>query len=122
MENIEEIATAVSTCIGILATISGLVIPLVKNVKAKNKLTALNKFASVLQNLISDAECFSNFTGEEKKEYVLTKANRYAIENKIDFDEEAISAKIEELIDLSKKVNAKTTMDSSTDKNLNLLI
>lgn len=122
MDDIKEIATVVSTCIGIIATISGLVIPLVKNVKAKHKLTALNKFASVLQNLISDAECFTNFTGAEKKEYVLTKANRYAIENKMDFDEEAISAKIEELVDLSKKVNAKPTGDNATDKNLNLLI
>ena len=47
--------------------------------------------------------------GEEKKEYVMTKANRYAIENGIAFDETAVSDKVEELIALSKEVNAKDT-------------
>ena len=56
-------------------------------------------------SLIIDAEAFVNYSGAEKKEYVLTKANRFAIENKIPFNETELSDKIEELIILSKEVN-----------------
>ena len=84
---------------------TGFLIPLVKNVKAKNKLVALNKLTSTLQTLIIEAEEFTNFTGTEKKEYVMTKANRYAIKNKIPFDEQLVSDKVEDLVALSKEVN-----------------
>ena len=51
------------------------------------------------------AEQFTNYSGEEKKEYVMTRVNQFALENKIKFDSEAVNEKIEELIGLSKKVN-----------------
>ena len=105
MENIKEIITIASACLGLIATITGFLIPLVKNVKAKNKLTALNKLTTTLQAFIVDAETFTNFTGAEKKEYVMTKVNRYAMENKIPYDEQAVSDKVEEIVALSKEVN-----------------
>ena len=55
-----------------------------------------------------------SYSGEEKKEYVMTKANRYAIENGIAFDEEAVSAKVEELISLTRQVNARGDGKSET--------
>ena len=112
MENIKEIITIASACLGLIATITGFLIPLVKNVKAKNKLTALNKLSTTLQAFIVDAETFTNFTGAEKKEYVMTKANRYAIENKIPYDEQAVSDKVEEIVALSKEVNKRGTVST----------
>ena len=113
MENIKEIITIASACLGIIATITGFLIPLVKNVKAKNKLTALNKLSTTLQSLVVDAEAFTNFTGAEKKEYVMTKANRYAIENNIPYYESDVSEKIEEMVALSKEVNKRGTKSTA---------
>lgn len=118
MENIKEIITIASACLGLLATITGFLIPLVKNVKAKNKLTALNKLSATLQALIIDAETFANFTGAEKKEYVMTKANRYAIEHKLPYDEQAVSEKVEDLVALSKEVNKRDAVPVSKQENV----
>lgn len=109
MSRFKEIITIVSACLGLLATVTGFLIPLVKNVKAKNRLSAINKLTVTLQSLVVDAEKFADFTGAEKKEYVMTKINRYAIENKIPYDEKAVSEKIEELVALSKEVNKRET-------------
>lgn len=105
MEKIEQIIIIAANGLGLLATFTGFLIPLIKNVKAKNKLVAINKLTSTLQTLIIEAEEFTNFTGTEKKEYVMTKANRYAIKNKIPFDEQLVSDKVEDLVALSKEVN-----------------
>jgi len=118
MENIKEIITIASACLGLLATATGFLIPLVKNVKAKNKLAALNKLSATLQTFIVDAETFTNFTGAEKKQYVMTKANRYAIENKIPYDEQAVSDKVEDLVALSKEVNKRDTVTPSKQDNV----
>lgn len=118
MENIKEIITIASACLGLIATITGFLIPLVKNVKAKNKLTALNKLTTTLQAFIVDAETFTNFTGAEKKEYVMTKVNRYAMENKIPYDEQAVSDKVEEIVSLSKEVNKRDAVPASKRENV----
>ena len=105
MEHLEQIITIASAGVGLLATVTGFLIPLVKNVKAKNRLTALNKLSVLLNSLIVEAEQFANFTGAEKKQYVLTKANRYALENNIPFEESTVDAEIEKIVKLSKNVN-----------------
>lgn len=117
MEYIEKIVTIVSACIGLLATITGFLVPLVKSVKAKNRLVAINKLTTELQTLIIDAEAFVNFSGEEKKEYVMTKANRYAIENKIPYNEADVSQKVEDLVALSKEVNKRETSHTKVIEN-----
>ncbi len=116
MENLEQLITIASAGIGLLATITGFLIPLVKNVKAKNKLLALNQLSTLLKSLIVEAEQFVNFTGEEKKEYVMTKANRYALENKIPFDESIIDGEIEKIVKLSKNVNVHTSKNPTVEK------
>lgn len=107
MENFQELITLVSAILGVVVTATGLLIPLVKNAKAKKRLSAINKLSEVLQKFVIEAEAFTNFTGAEKKEYVMTKANRYAIDNKISYDENAVSEKVEDLVALSKQVNNK---------------
>lgn len=118
MENLEQMITVVSASLGLIATVTGFLIPLVKNVKAKNKLTALNQLSTLLKSLIMEAEKFSNFTGEEKKQYVMTKANRYALENNIPFDESTVGDEIEKLIDLSKNVNNGSLQNEVEEKSI----
>lgn len=119
MDNVKEIITIVSAVVGILITITSFLIPLVKNSKAKKQLTAVNQIAGVLQNLVIEAEKFVNYSGEEKKQYVMTLANRYALENNLPYDEDYISAKIEELVSLSKQVNSKTTTNTQQQSSCN---
>lgn len=116
MENLEQIITVASAALGLLAAITGFLIPLVKNVKAKNKLIALNQLSAFLKSLIVEAEQFSNFTGAEKKEYVLTKANRYALENNIPFDESTVETEIEKMVKLTKNVNVRSSQSPAVDK------
>lgn len=114
MEHIERIITIVSACLGLIATAIGFLIPLVKNVKTKNRLSAVKKLTDTLHSLIIEAETFVNFSGAEKKEYVMTKANRYAIDNKIPYNEADVSEKIEDLISISKEVNKRESTPASS--------
>lgn len=107
MSQIEEIITIISAALGLIITITGFLIPLVKSTKAKKSLIAVNKLTGALQNMVIEAEKFVNYSGEEKKQYVMTKAYKYAVENKIPYDENAVSEKIEDLVALSKQVNVK---------------
>lgn len=108
MNQIEEIITIISAALGLIITITGFWIPLIKSTKAKKSLIAVNKLTGALQNMVIEAEKFVNYSGEEKKQYVMTKAYKYAVENKIPYDENAVSEKIEDLVALSKQVNVKT--------------
>ncbi len=83
-----------------------------KNKKKKVQAENWNKIAKAAQVYVTDAEQFLNFAGSEKKEWVLTKINQYAIEKKIQFDARQASALIEDIVQLSKKVNGR-------DKDLN---
>ena len=96
--------------ISLLGTIVGLIFALLaylRNAKAKKSLQCEVKITNALIPYMSDAERFTAFTGEQKKVYVMTKANQFAIDNKIKFNAEKISAKVEELLLLTKHVNSK---------------
>lgn len=105
MQNINEIIAVASAALGFLATLAGLIVPLVKNVKAKKHLAALAKITSALKNFIVDAEQFTNYTGEEKKQFVLTRVSRYAQQNNLPFDEQEADDQLEEMVALTKSVN-----------------
>ena len=119
MENIKELITIASACFGFIATLTGFLIPLVKNVKAKNKLKSLNKLSVALQAFVVEAEQRVNFTGEEKKQFVLTKANRYALDNKIPFNEQSVDGEIESLVALSKSVNKRGALPAAENVSVN---
>lgn len=105
MEAIKEIIIIASFVVGLITTATGFLIPLVKNRKAKKALEALNSIAGQIQPLVVEAERFVNYTGAEKKQFVLTKINDFAIKNKIPFDETATSNLIEEIVATTKQVN-----------------
>ena len=57
---------------------------------------------------IREAEKFTAYSGAEKKAFVMTKANQFALKNNLAFYEEQVSEKVEELVTLTKQVNIKT--------------
>ena len=97
MDKIKIIISLLATTLSLLFTTS---LSLFKFINSKK----LNK---KIIDLIKIAKEFTNYSGIEKKEYVLTKLNQLSIDNKVNFDIEKASSKIEELISLSKNVNAK---------------
>lgn len=95
----------VSTALGIIITAISFLIPYIKNAKAKKILETAVKIAEAVKPYIVEAEKFTHYTGEEKFNFVITKANQYAIDNKLKFDYEAVSKEIESNVALSKQVN-----------------
>jgi len=85
----------------LLATIFG-----VKGKKDKQETEKKDKtFVQVLQELVMKAEKFLNFSGKEKKAYVIAMAKSKFMELGYDFTEEQIGEKIEDIVALSKSVN-----------------
>lgn len=105
LEKVKLIISLVVSCFSLLLT---LIITLKKIVNNKKILDVLDRIEDVTEEiipLIIEAETFVNYTGEEKKQYVMTKLNQLAIDNGVDFDSNRFSNQIEELIELSNEVN-----------------
>ena len=107
MENLEVILSLIGTSFSLLVACIIFLIKLIKCVRSKKGKQNLDLLLEAVAPIVEVAEGYANFSGEEKKEYVLTKVNQFAIENGITFDTNLISDKIENLITLSKKVNSK---------------
>jgi len=105
MEQIITIISISCTALGFLATAVTFITRFVKSVKERKKAQDLIKLCDALAPFIAQAESFLNYSGKEKKEFVLTKANQFAIENKIVFDTKLVNEKIEELVRLTREVN-----------------
>lgn len=118
MENIELIFSLIGTCIGLIITLVTIIGKYVSSKKAKRLAEQTIEICNAILPYIEQAESYIAYSGQEKKEYVMTKANRYAIEKGIAFDESAISEKVEELLELTKTVNAheKRVKTESSDK------
>lgn len=107
MENVEVVLSLAGTAFSLLITCLIFVVKLVKTVKDKKRMQNCNYLDEAVAPLMEIAESFSNYSGEEKKQFVLTKVNQFAIENGLSFDVKATAEKVEKLIDLSKKINVK---------------
>lgn len=107
MENIQIILSVGGTALGLLITTITFLTKFIKNLKVKKVMDSVIKIGNAVLPFIQKAEEFTAYTGEEKKEYVMTKANQFAIENGIKFDKELVSQKIEELVAMSNNVNVK---------------
>ena len=124
MENLEIIISVAGAALGLLVTTVTFLSKFIKNAKAKKVAENIVKIGNAMIPYIQEAETFLNYSGEEKKQYVMTKANQFAIDNNIPFDAEAVSDKIEELIGLTKQVNVKTgstAVSSSQPAQLNVI-
>lgn len=103
--SIEEIIRIVSLSVSLLITLVGFVITLVKSIKNAIKTKNWDALKSALQGFIAKAEEFSNFSGVEKKEIVLSWASNFCADKGMKFDKDKVDSAIEELVELSKKVN-----------------
>lgn len=96
-----------SVCAGITAVLSFILG--IRKGKYKNLFKGENAkhfVMDILLEAMTTVENFANYTGEEKKEYVMTKVNQYCIENKIEYDAELTETNIEKMIEFSKGVNS----------------
>lgn len=107
MENFELMITLAGTAFSLLITCVVFVIRLIKIWRDKKSFLDDLVLQEAIMPLMELAEKYLNYSGDEKKQFVLTKLNQFALENKIKFNAELISNKIEQLIELSKQVNAK---------------
>ena len=105
MENLELIVSLAGTALSLFIACVLFIVKIIRGYITKKKLKNSYVLLEAVPPLMEIAEQFTNYSGEEKKEYVMTRVNQFALENKIKFDSEAVNEKIEELIGLSKKVN-----------------
>lgn len=105
MENLQVILSVAGTALGLFVTTVTFLSQFIKNAKAKKIAESIVKIGNAMIPFIEKAETFVNYSGEEKKQYVMTMANQFAIDNNIKFDAAAVSDKIEELVALTKQVN-----------------
>ena len=98
MENIELWLSVAGTAVGFAITTNTFLSKFIKSVKAKKIAENAVKIGNAILPYIEQAEKFVSFTGEEKKAYVMTKANQFAIDNGIKFDESKTSEKIDEIV------------------------
>lgn len=105
MENMEWILSLSATILSLLAACVTFLVKLIRSVKVRVKEKGLTTLLDAVESLVELAENLENCSGAEKKEYVLTKVKQYADENKIEFNAEKVTEKIERLIELSKQVN-----------------
>lgn len=117
MENLNIILSIAGTALGLLITTLTFLSKFIKSAKAKKFTEHLAQIGNMILPYIEEAENFVHFTGEEKKQFVMTKANQFAIDNKIKFDCAAVSKKIDELVSLTKKVNANGKKINTTNNN-----
>ena len=105
MKDMEIILSISGTALGFLATAVTFMLKFIKNAKEKRACEQVIKISSAVIPYIEQAESFAHYSGAEKKEYVMTKANQFAITHGITFNAKLVSQKIEELVKLTKEVN-----------------
>ena len=103
--NLEIMLSVLGTFLGFFISILTLILKLCKNKRVRKSTEELLILSEQLYSFIQEAEQFKNYSGIEKKNYVLTRINQFSLENHLQFDSEYISNKLEELITLTKNVN-----------------
>lgn len=88
------------------------IISQVKKRKKENKDITLSYIYDTAMNLIEEAEKFKNYSGVEKKNYVMTRLKQFFGDAMTDSD---FSVIIEDLISLSKRVNINKPFSSAVD-------
>ena len=125
--NISEILTWVVFGLSFLSGLVSILIPYLKTAKAKKNaecavkaLTGMEVIINSIQPLVIRAEQFRNFSGAEKKEWVMTQLRILALEKNLIVDEKLVSDKVEEIVATTNKVNVsidKTVENSNVVKN-----
>lgn len=109
IENFELFLSLAGTIFSLVIACIIFIIKIIKIIKSKKQIMNSALLEEAVPQLMGIAERFCNYSGDEKKEFVMTKINQFAIENGFKFEAETISNKIEEFIKLSKEVNYRKT-------------
>jgi hypothetical protein len=115
MEKLEIILSLSGTGLGLLITAVTFMAKFIKNSKAKKAAESVVEIGNAVLPYIKQAETFINYSGAEKKEYVITKANQFALEHGIRFDAASVAVKVEELVKLTKEVNKREKDNQISD-------
>ena len=107
MENLEYIFSLVGTVLSFLVALLTLVLKLMKVLKDKSITEDREKLVEKLLELVVEAEGMLDYSGKEKKAYVMEKVSEFASREDIEADLEFVSDEIEKLVELSKQVNAR---------------
>lgn len=107
MENSEWILSLAATALSLLVACISFVIKLVKVVREKIKAKKFDELMDSIAPIMELAETHTEYSGADKKAYVLEKVSKYAAENGLIFEAQAVADKIEELVKFSKQVNKK---------------
>ena len=75
--------------------------------KIRKQCSHLIELDQAIIPFIIRAEGFKNFTGEEKKKYVISLARQYAQQNNIKTDYSTISDRIDYFVEFCKQVNVR---------------
>ncbi len=116
MENAEIIISLAGTVISLLIAVVTFISKFLKSEKAKTTAENIVQICDEILPLIKQAEQFVNFSGQEKKEYVMTLMRKYALDNGISFDFGMLDEKIDDLVDFTKNVNVKTFVGEENTK------
>lgn len=112
MEKLELIISLISALLAAVVTAATFIAKFAKSVKAKKIAEQTIEICNAILPFVEQAETFSHYSGEEKKQFVMTKANRYALCRGLKFDEQLVGEKVEELVALTKNVNAQAAVKS----------
>ena len=107
MEDLQVTLSMIGAIAGLTVTTLTFLVRIISISKARKRCEQVIKIGNAVLPFIREAEKFSNYSGTEKKAYVMIKATQFAAKNKISFNEEQVSEKIEELVALTRQVNCK---------------
>ena len=107
MENLHIILSVGATAVGLLFSTIIFVVKFRLTLKEKDANAQHLTVRDVLLGLIGEAEKLVTLSGEQKKEYVVAKINEFIAENGFAVDADVINRTIDEIVALTKAVNAK---------------
>ena len=93
-----DILKVISGILSITPFLITFIVKYTKNEKAKKVLQGINQITKMANVFVRDVEQLKGLSSEAKKEWVMTKLNRYAIDENIVFDEQQVSNIVEELV------------------------
>lgn len=110
---LEQILTYIATGVGALGTLIGILMTILKSVKAGKNSAEAEKAKNMLvileeaQKHIIEVEGFLAAEGKLKKEIVTAKILNFARNANIDVDEDMLSEVIDKIVGVTKQVNAR---------------
>ncbi|MCL2522180.1 MAG: phage holin, LLH family [Erysipelotrichales bacterium] len=105
MEDIEIILSLAATALTCLLAALTCFFKLLRAVKNKKKAENFIKIEEALLPFIEEAEKFTQFSGAEKKAYVLMRIAEVTAKQRIKLSTDEVSKKIDGLVSLSRNVN-----------------